>query len=111
MKTHAAFLTLVAELGGDMRELSRLTAQNERAWERICGGANDPIDWGALGYTLHAVYGVLENYFLRVSKFFENTLPGDALPPVSGGTNVSWDTRRPAGLSTVTPSEETSWSS
>jgi len=32
---------------------------------------------GALGYTIHSLYGVLENYFLRVSKFFENSLPGD----------------------------------
>ncbi len=78
MRTHAAFLTLIAELDGDVSELSRLRAQNERAWVRIRNGANDPIDWGALGYTLHALYGALENYFLRVSKFFENTLPGDA---------------------------------
>ncbi|MCX7025248.1 MAG: hypothetical protein NT080_11605 [Spirochaetes bacterium] len=26
------------------------------------------IDWGALGFTLHAEYGIIENYFLRISK-------------------------------------------
>jgi hypothetical protein len=50
---------------------------NQRAWERIQGGADDPIDWGALGFTIQTAYGILENYFLRVSKFFENSLPRD----------------------------------
>ncbi len=52
-------------------------AQNRRAWERIQNGADDPIDWGGLGFTLHSAYSMLENYFLRVSKFFENDLPAD----------------------------------
>jgi len=77
MKTKAAFLTLVAELDGDMEEVKRLAEQNARAWGRIESGADDPIDWGALGFTLHSLYGILENYFLRVSRFFENNLPTD----------------------------------
>ncbi len=77
MKTKAAFLTLVAELDGDLKELKHLAEQNARAWSRIEGGATEPIDWGALGFTLHSLYGILENYFLRVSKFFENNLPTD----------------------------------
>ena len=32
---------------------------------------------GALGFTLHRLYGILENYFLRISKFFENNLTSD----------------------------------
>jgi hypothetical protein len=48
-----------------------------RAWDRIEKGADDPIDWGALGFTIHSAYGILENYFLRVSKLFENDLPSD----------------------------------
>ncbi|MGA2975630.1 MAG: hypothetical protein ABSF77_10005 [Spirochaetia bacterium] len=77
MRTRESFLTLMAELEGDYQELGRAAAQNRRAWERIQNGANDPIDWGALGFTLHFAYGILENYFLRVSKFFENDLPPD----------------------------------
>lgn len=77
MKTRESFLALIAELEGDFRDLGRVAAQNARAWERIQSGANDPIDWGALGFTLHSAYGILENYFLRVSKFFENDLPPD----------------------------------
>jgi hypothetical protein len=75
MRTRESFLTLIAELEGDYRELGRIMAQNLRAWERIRNGAADPLDWGALGFTIHTAYGVLENYFLRVSKFFENSLP------------------------------------
>ncbi len=77
MKTRAAFLSLIAELEGDSRELRRVSEMNERAWLRIREGAADPIDWGALGFTLHNLYGILENYFLRISKFFENNLPAD----------------------------------
>ena len=72
MRTRESFLTLIAELEGAYQEFGRAMAQNRRAGERIQNGADDPIDWGALGFTLHSAYGVLENYFLRVSKFFEN---------------------------------------
>lgn len=77
MRTYESFLTLIAELDGDATELTRVLAHNTRAWARISAGANDPIDWGALGYTMHTLYGVAENYFLRISKFFENGLPAD----------------------------------
>jgi hypothetical protein len=77
MRTRESFLALIAELEGDYKELGRAMDQNSRAWERIRNGAKDPLDWGALGFTLHGAYGILENYFLRVSKFFENSLPPD----------------------------------
>ena len=77
MRTSESFLTLLAELEGAHLEFGRAMAQNRRAWQRIQNGAVDPIDWGALGFTLHSAYGVLENYFLRVSKFFENALTAD----------------------------------
>lgn len=68
---------LIAELEGDYRDYLRAMDRNRQGWERIQAGADDPLDWGALGFTLHNVYGILENYFLRVSKFFENSLPSD----------------------------------
>ena len=34
----------------------------------------DEFDWSSLGYTIHNIYNLLENYFLRISKFFENDL-------------------------------------
>jgi hypothetical protein len=77
VRTYESFLVLCAELDGDVTELERVAPHNRRAWERIGAGATDPVDWGALGFTIHTIYGVLENYFLRVSKFFENGLPSE----------------------------------
>ncbi len=78
MKTYEGVLTLIAELKGDLEELERLRDLNKRAWERIENGADDVLDYGALAYTIHTIYGVMENYFLRISKFFENSLPPDS---------------------------------
>jgi hypothetical protein len=75
MRSRESLLALVAELDGDATELERVLANNRRAWERIQGGASDTLDWGSLAFTLHTAYGVLENYFLRISKYFENSLP------------------------------------
>lgn len=77
MRTKEAFLTLIQELEGDMAELERLRNTNQRARERIEAGADDVLDYGALAFTIHTIYGIMENYFLRVSKFFENNLPSD----------------------------------
>lgn len=67
--------TLVAELCADLDELGWPVASNRKADARIRRGADDELDWAALGYTIHLIYGVMESYFLRVSKFFENDLP------------------------------------
>ena len=74
MRTREGLLTLIAEHDGNLAELIRLDALNRRAWERFSAGANDLLD---LAFTIHGIYGVLENSFLRVSKFFENNLPSD----------------------------------
>lgn len=78
MRTRESLLTLMQELKGDMVELARLGELNKRALERIEVGAKDVLDYGALAFTIHNLYGVIENYFLRISKFFENTLPPDS---------------------------------
>ena len=54
MRTRESFLTLIAEFEGAHLEFGRAMAQNRRAWQRIQNGADDPIDWGALGFTLHS---------------------------------------------------------
>lgn len=77
MRTYEQCMLLLAELDGAEAELRRVLPQNTRAWERIQAGANDPVDWGALGYTIHTLYGIVENYFVRISKFFENGIPKD----------------------------------
>lgn len=75
MRTYESTRALLAELDNDGAEILRLLAHNARAMDRLRAGADDPIDWGALGFTIHSMYGVAENYFLRVSKYFENGLP------------------------------------
>jgi hypothetical protein len=77
MRTREALLALVQELDGDATEIARVLTRNSTAWGRILAGADDPVDWGALGFTIQTLYGVLENYFLRISKLFENSLPRD----------------------------------
>lgn len=39
----------------------------------------DPADqmaWAAVGFMLHNLYSAIENYFLRIAKFFENQIEG-----------------------------------
>ena len=68
MRTRESLDALKVELDGDMKRLERVMGHNRRAWERIQSGARD---------YLHTAYGVIENYFLRISKLFENNLPSD----------------------------------
>ncbi|MGO8693507.1 MAG: hypothetical protein ACLQMF_07505 [Rectinemataceae bacterium] len=65
---------LATELEAGYRSIQELLSKNRRATERIEAGANDELDWAALGYTLHNIYCAFENYFLRIAKFFENGL-------------------------------------
>jgi hypothetical protein len=66
--------TLIAEPSKDRSVLDSLLSENARAWKRILAGATDSLDYAALAYTLHNVYCLLENYLLRIAKFFENNL-------------------------------------
>lgn len=77
-RAHADVDRLVAELMLDSATIDELCAQNERAAERIDRGASDDLDYAALGYTIHNIYGVIENACYRISKFFENGLSADS---------------------------------
>jgi hypothetical protein len=68
---------LIAQLDKEYRVFEDNCRLNRKAWERIEQGARDELDWAALGYTLHMLYTTMENYFLRISKTFENNLPSD----------------------------------
>ncbi|UCF97120.1 MAG: hypothetical protein JSV89_18395 [Spirochaetaceae bacterium] len=73
-KKKSDLLRLIAELDSDASLLESLAYKNRKAWQRIEQGSNEELDWAALGYTIHNIYNLLENYFLRISKFFENSL-------------------------------------
>ncbi len=66
---------LIAQLNKEFKAFEENCRLNRRAWERIKQGTDDELDWAALGYTLHTLYTTMENYFLRISKTFENHLP------------------------------------
>ena len=65
---------LRAELDADQTVLADLLEQNRRAVGRVEAGARDTLDYAALGYTIHNLYSLLENYALRIAKTFENQL-------------------------------------
>lgn len=66
--------SLVGLLDSDLAHLGALVDENTRAGERIKKGADDPLDYAALGYTVHNLYSLIENYMLRIAKTFENSL-------------------------------------
>ncbi|MFZ4617433.1 MAG: hypothetical protein ACOYM2_14725 [Rectinemataceae bacterium] len=72
------FDRLIAELDADAKDLSALLEENRRAQGRLDHGAIDRLDWAALGYTIHNIYGVMENYCQRIAKFFENGLDSES---------------------------------
>jgi hypothetical protein len=77
MKQKRDYNTLIGELNKDMTGFAELIAENEKALRRIHQGAEDSLDYAALGYTLHNIYCLMENYFLRIAKFFENSLDSE----------------------------------
>ena len=46
-----------------LRNLSAFSSRNRTAWERLEHGADDPVDWGALGFTIQTLYGVSRKLF------------------------------------------------
>ena len=77
MAAKGDLLRLRAELDADMELLESHANQNARAMQRIENGADDELDYAALGYTVHNLYSIIENYALRIAKTFENSL-GDS---------------------------------
>lgn len=69
-----ALLVLRAELERDLAALEKIVKENLQAVQRIEQGARESLDYAALGYTIHNVYCLMENSFLRIAKFYENSL-------------------------------------
>jgi hypothetical protein len=74
MRQKVDLLSLLAELDADMELLGKLERKNRRALECVQNAGGDELDRSALGYTLKNIKNLLENYFLRIAKFFENAL-------------------------------------
>ena len=69
-----AYRMLVQELGLAWRHISGQYEKNQEMSRRIADQRATEFDWASLGYTIHNFYNALENYFLRIAKFFENSL-------------------------------------
>jgi hypothetical protein len=75
-----AFAIFIQELETAMEHIRGQYDRNRKMTSRIHNQLEedqsvDEFEWSALGYTIHNIYNAIENYFLRVSKFFENSLP------------------------------------
>jgi hypothetical protein len=78
LRDREGFDRLLSELANDVELLESLEEKNHQAAGRISAGAVHELDYAALGYTIHNLYCLFENYFLRIVKFFENSLDADA---------------------------------
>lgn len=74
MKNVADYSRLAGELKIDMELLQALQTRHSKAVERATVAEHDELLWAAVGYTIHNIYCLFENYFLRITKFFENGL-------------------------------------
>jgi len=73
-KTRISFLRLISELENNIEILDELMGKYKQVNNKIRHIDPDEFDWASLGYTIHNIYNLLENYFLRISKFFENDM-------------------------------------
>jgi len=78
MRNADDYLRLAAELQLDMALLETLATKHTKAVERTLQSPEDDLLWAATGYTIHNAYCLFENYFLRISKFFENGLDSNS---------------------------------
>ena len=75
MKNQSAVLLLISELDADYSYIEEATALVDRARQRLdLSGNNDELDLMVLGACLHGLYNAIEAYFLRIAKFFENSI-------------------------------------
>lgn len=74
MRSAETLRTLKAELKADAVELVQLYSKYERMHQKLFRVVPDEFDYAALAYTIVNLYNLLENYFLRIAKTFENNL-------------------------------------
>ncbi|OHD78842.1 MAG: hypothetical protein A3J97_01735 [Spirochaetes bacterium RIFOXYC1_FULL_54_7] len=74
MRTPDDYKRLSTELSLDFELLDKLAGKHAKAVVRAKLSPEDDLGWAAVGYTIHNIYCLFENYFLRIAKFFENGL-------------------------------------
>lgn len=68
------FEILKAELISDIKTLSELEEKYKLIKAKIQVIKPDEFDYIALAYTITNLYNIMENYFLRIAKHFENNI-------------------------------------
>ncbi len=76
-RTKESFLTLIGVLNRELERLGILEKQNTAAVDRLNIATPSWMEYVVVAYTLHNAYSLIESYFLRVAKFFENEI-GDS---------------------------------
>lgn len=66
--------TLKAELLADMQVLEELEGKYRLVHAKLAAIDPDEFDYVGLAYTIVNLYNLMENYFLRVAKCFENNV-------------------------------------
>jgi hypothetical protein len=74
MRSVETLRTLKAELTADVEQLGELYHKYELIQQKLARITPDEFDYVALAYTIINLYSLIENYFLRISKAFENNL-------------------------------------
>ena len=69
-----ALRTLIGELALDLDRLIVLEDKYRLVKAKIVRIDPDEFDYVALGYTIVNLYGIMENYFTRIAKYFENQI-------------------------------------
>jgi hypothetical protein len=77
-RTRDAYRALREDLELALEHVESQSAELEtvQARARADFGPDDHMAWSAVGFSLHNLYNAIENYFLRVTKFFENQIEG-----------------------------------
>lgn len=74
MRSVETLRILKAELTADAEDLTRAYDKYELMQQKLAQIVPDEFDYVALAYTIVNLYNVIESYFLRISKTFENNL-------------------------------------
>jgi hypothetical protein len=74
MRSIETLRTLKAELNADVAQLHKLYGKYELLQLKLARISPDEFDYIALAYAIANLYNLIENYFLRISKTFENNL-------------------------------------
>lgn len=77
-QTSAEVRSLIGLLDNEISLLDALEEENRRAVERAERSSADPLDYAALGYTIHNLYSFFEHYLIRIAETFESNLEQDA---------------------------------